>query len=626
MAETDLKIKDAPLSTNISGNAKMAGSDGSGLPVAISLSQVYNFVNSGLKGEAYFAAKADVPSKVSSLINDSGFITSTALAPYLKKAELPTNVSAFTNDAGYLVNSDLAPYALASSLPTKVSQLENDSKFATVSQVPTKTSDISNDSGFITIESVPTKTSELENDSDFATVSQIPTKTSDLTNDSGYLSEETDPTVPSWAKQPNKPAYTASEVGALSEIPQANDTTLGGVKLGYQENGKNYPIRTDDTGKAYVNVPWAESGAGYVHPKFTPRDAGLYKITVNDEGHVSDATAVTKEDITVLGIPAQDTVYTHPSYVPREAGLYKVTVDSTGHVSNAAVVAKSDITSLGIPAQDTIYTHPSYTAQANGMYKITVDNIGHVSDVSAITKNDITALGIPAQDTVYTHPSYTARSAGLYKVTVDTQGHVSVATSVTKADITALGIPAQDTTYSAGSGLSFSGTTINHASSVTAGTAGSSSATSGSNIISIPYVTYNATGHITGKGNRTHTINEATTSASGLMSSADKTKMDRLESYTTATTVASLDVNYQTIYVTLSKNASLSASGTGTTYNGRTITAYVYTSSARTITIPTSGNYVSMCGSSFTTTAGGWVEFSLVCISGIWHIAKLEAE
>ena len=118
MAETDLKIKDAPLSTNISGNAKMAGSDGSGLPVAISLSQVYNFVNSGLKGEAYFAAKADIPTKVSSLINDSGFITSTALAPYLKKTELPTNVSAFTNDSGYLINSDLAPYALASSLPT----------------------------------------------------------------------------------------------------------------------------------------------------------------------------------------------------------------------------------------------------------------------------------------------------------------------------------------------------------------------------------------------------------------------------------------------------------------------------------------------------------------------------
>ena len=99
-----------------------------------------------------------------------------------------------------------------------------------------------------------------------------------------------------------------------------------------------------------------------------------------------------------------------------------------------------------------------------------------------------------------------------------------------------------------------------------------------------------------------------------------------IESYTTATTVASLDVNYKTIYVTLSENASLSVSGTGSAYNGKSITAYVYTSSSVTITIPTSGNYVSMCGSSFTTTAGGWVEFSLVCISGKWHIAKLEAE
>ena len=226
----------------------------------------------------------------------------------------------------------------------------------------------------------------------------------------------------------------------------------------------------------------------------------------------------------------------------------------------------------------------------------------------------------------YQHPSHTAHESGLYKITTDGLGHVSNATSVTKADITALGIPAQNTTYSAGSGLSLSGTTINHASSSTAGTAGSSSSTSGSSTISIPYVTYNATGHITGKGNRTHTINAATTSASGLMSSTDKTKMNRLESYTTATTVASLDVNYQTIYVTLSANASLSANSTGSAYNGRSITAYVYTSSSVTITIPTSGDYVSMCGSSFTTTAGGWVEFSLVCVNGIWHIAKLEAE
>lgn len=43
----------------------------------------------------------------------------------------------------------------------------------------------------------------------------VPTAVSDLNNDLGYLTEESDPTVPSWAKQAQKPAYTASEVGAL---------------------------------------------------------------------------------------------------------------------------------------------------------------------------------------------------------------------------------------------------------------------------------------------------------------------------------------------------------------------------------------------------------------------------
>lgn len=62
-----------------------------------------------------------------------------------------------------------------------------------------------------------------------------------------------------------------------------------------------------------------------------------------------------------------------------------------------------------------------------------------------------------------------------------------------------------DTTYSAGSGLTLSSTTFNHASSITAGTAGTSSATSGSTV-AIPYVKYNNTGHITAAGTHTHTI------------------------------------------------------------------------------------------------------------------------
>ena len=66
-------------------------------------------------------------------------------------------------------------------------------------------------------------------------------------------------------------------------------------------------------------------------------------------------------------------------------------------------------------------------------------------------------------------------------------------------------VPWENTTYSAGTGLSLSGTTFNHSNSVTAGTAGTSSATSGSTL-AVPYVTYDAQGHITGSGTHTHTI------------------------------------------------------------------------------------------------------------------------
>lgn len=54
--------------------------------------------------------------------------------------------------------------------------------------------------------------------------------------------------------------------------------------------------------------------------------------------------------------------------------------------------------------------------------------------------------GIETNANRYVHPSYTAKTATLVKVGNDTTGHV-VTSPVTKADITALGIPGQDTTY-----------------------------------------------------------------------------------------------------------------------------------------------------------------------------------
>lgn len=42
-------------------------------------------------------------------------------------------------------------------------------------------------------------------------------------------------------------------------LPTASSSTKGGITLGYTENGKNYPIELDSSGKAFVNVPWTDT-------------------------------------------------------------------------------------------------------------------------------------------------------------------------------------------------------------------------------------------------------------------------------------------------------------------------------------------------------------------------------
>jgi hypothetical protein len=111
-----------------------------------------------------------------------------------------------------------------------------------------------------------------------------------------------------------------------------------------------------------------------------------------------------------------DTVYSHPTYTAKSSGLYKVTVDSTGHVSATTAVTKADITALGIPGSAAgTYTHPSYTARSSGLYKVTVDNLGHVSNVANVAKSDITSLGIPGSDTTYGNASQS--NSGLMSAT-----------------------------------------------------------------------------------------------------------------------------------------------------------------------------------------------------------------
>lgn len=46
-------------------------------------------------------------------------------------------------------------------------------------------------------------------------------------------------------------------------LPVAKDGVLGGIRTDYNTTGKNYAVKTDADGKAYVNVPWTDTNTTY---------------------------------------------------------------------------------------------------------------------------------------------------------------------------------------------------------------------------------------------------------------------------------------------------------------------------------------------------------------------------
>ena len=159
--------------------------------------------------------------------------------------------------------------------------------------------------------------------------------------------------------------------------------------------------------------------------------------------------------------------------------------------NNSGFITSGDIPTKLSSFTDDLGTSPTHS---HSQYLTAHQDISGKQDAStAVTHTENTAVGNSIT------PVYIASNG------VATAVGFSIAKSIpADADFT-------NTTYSAGTGLSLSGTTINHADSITASTAGTSAATSGSTV-TIPYVTYNASGHITNAGVHTHTIEGFVTS------------------------------------------------------------------------------------------------------------------
>ena len=107
----------------------------------------------------------------------------------------------------------------------------------------------------------------------------------------------------------------------------------------------------------------------YTLGKSVPSDAVFTDTTYSEVTTTTDGLMLATDKVKLDNIADNANNYTHPSYTSYSSGLYKVTVDATGHISTATTVVKEDITNLGIPAQDTTYS-PA-TTSVNGLMSAT---------------------------------------------------------------------------------------------------------------------------------------------------------------------------------------------------------------------------------------------------------------
>lgn len=103
-------------------------------------------------------------------------------------------------------------------------------------------------------------------------------------------------------------------------------------------------------------------GKGLSANDFT--DALLAKLNSVAEGATKVEASATNGNIKVNGSEVK--VYEHAKHTAQAEGLYKVTVDAEGHVSKATAVTKDDIVGLGIPGAATVVSK----SDVNGSVKV----------------------------------------------------------------------------------------------------------------------------------------------------------------------------------------------------------------------------------------------------------------
>ena len=161
--------------------------------------------------------------------------------------------------------------------------------------------------------------------------------------------------------------------------PVATSSDLGGIKIGYTENGKNYPVELSSE-KAFVNVPWTDTV--YSHPTHPGDDASVdtgaltgavvisdldFNITTDTLGHVTDANAsVATRTLTLANLGYTGATdannYTHPNH----SGHITSSGDGATTLTKAAITDQTDLGANFASADSILVNDSSASALREG--------------------------------------------------------------------------------------------------------------------------------------------------------------------------------------------------------------------------------------------------------------------
>lgn len=418
---------------------------------------------------------------------------------------------------------------------------------------------------------------------------------------------------------------------------QATADTLGLVKIGYTSSGKNYAVSLDANGKMYVNVPWTDNNTTYTQA--TSDNLGLVKIGYSANGK-NYPVVLDGSGKMYVNVPWTDTNTTYSnmgvatSSAAGKAGLVPAPAagkqasflrgDGTWVVPTNTTYAKANTSTLGLVMIGYAENGKNYPVELDSSGKMYVNMPWTDTNTTygVVGANGSTGL-VKNGSTVTSASGYTAcpivSGVPYYKDTNTTYANMKAATASAAGAAGLVPAPA------AGKQTSFlrgDGTWV-----VPTNTTYGLASTSANGLLR--QLNGSTSSFMRGDGtwatppNTTYAV--ANESTNGLMAAADKKTVNRLIGVNTVTTLANLPISKRSITATLSAATTLSVQSgmqIGEELMIRCVPSAVFTQA-----IPNSGAYVSMSGTSITTTANKPFEINIWCYaSGKYSIAVKEQD